>query len=53
MKAKKRESSRKKKMIQRLGDGSCICEECWRREYPKMELPENNWIFDRCDICKD
>ncbi len=38
-------------MVQRLGDGSRICDKCWAIEYPGKAEPENNWTLGRCDFC--
>lgn len=49
-------SPKEQKMVQRLGDGSHICDECWKKEYPDKPEPENNWVLavcDYCDYCED
>jgi hypothetical protein len=34
-----------------LGDGSTICEHCYRHELPERELPETGWIHGKCSRC--
>ncbi len=38
-------------MVQRLGDGQCICDKCWAVEYTDRPEPENNWELGSCDFC--
>ncbi len=44
-------SKTQKKMVQQLGDGQCICAECWKKEYPNKPEPEINWTLDYCGFC--
>jgi len=41
------------KMVQRMGDGSTVCSECWAKEYPQRPEPENGWEIAECSICKE
>jgi len=40
------------KMVQRLGDGQCVCEKHWASEYPDNPEPVNNWTLGVCDYCE-
>jgi len=37
-------------MIQRLGDGQCICSEHWSKEFTGPE-PVTGWEAGKCDWC--
>lgn len=39
--------------VQRLGDGSRVCEDCWETECPGKDLPETGWDAGECDYCDD
>lgn len=38
-------------MVQKLGDGQCICSEHWQKEFEAKE-PVTGWIAGECDWCK-
>jgi len=40
-------------MVYRFGDGTLLCEECFRREYPNKELPIYGWELGRCSTCRE
>ena len=40
------------KGVHRLGDGSCLCEDCWKREYPDTPEPVYGWEAGYCTGCQ-
>ncbi len=38
-------------MIQRLGDGQCICSAHWRKAFPDIPEPVDWWVAGDCHWC--
>lgn len=42
----------KEAIVFRLGDGKCICEDCWEREF-FVPPPSCGWVAGKCDFCEE